>query len=460
MGKIRVLIVDDAPVWRATLRSMLVGSQDIEVVGEAGDGTQALQAALDLRPDVLLLDLQLPGRDGIEVAEVIGGQLPAAAIVVSVESRPDAFRRAMKAGVSDYLVKPFGADELVTAVRAAAERAAHKGPGGGATPLSATPCARKVAFFSGCGGAGKTTLAVNLGTWIALSGRRTILADLDLESGVAAMLLGVQPRGTLLDLCRREGALDREVVSKVLVRAGWGDMRVLAPPPEPHLAAEVDGEARRQASRPYVAEVIGVLAGMCEYLILDAQSTFREATVSALDAADVVMVVTRPDIPSLYRTGRVLDLLLDRLGYAADKVVVVLNQYDPQHHLSVEEVSRGLDHPLTHVIPADPATVVGAADLGQPFVLKRSGGQVARAVAGMGEALTGVRSACAPECGATVPAARLPGPALLLPARVRRGLPLLGRKSRAAGRTGSTTEPAAAAGPAPGAGLAPAEGTR
>ena len=70
--KISVLIVDDHPVVRAGLRDMLSGEGDIEVVGEAGDGSEALESARRLRPDVVLLDVQLPDMDGFEIAALLG----------------------------------------------------------------------------------------------------------------------------------------------------------------------------------------------------------------------------------------------------------------------------------------------------------------------------------------------------------------------------------------------------
>lgn len=405
--RIRVLIADDAAAWREALKAMLAGSPEVEVVGEAEDGPQAVAATLSLRPDVVVMDYRLPRLDGAAATEAIRAEAEVAVVMVSVESHPEDFRRAMRAGARDYLVKPFGKEELLAAIRQAASWSSPaSSPGGDARPASCrSPAqARTVTFFSGKGGVGKTTLAVNLATWLSFRGLRTVLADLDLEWGGAALLLGAQPRSTLWDLCRREGPLTEELVSKVLVGDGRGSLQLLAPPPEPHLAAEVDGDARREPGRQYVAEVLSLLRGMCDYLIVDTPTTFREATLAALDVADVVMLVSTPEIPGLHQTGRVLDVLLGSLGYPAEKIKVVVNRYQARVHLKPEQISRGLDHPVSYLIPADWATVTAAGDVGQPFVLKRGRSEIAQALVAMGEDLLGSAGPAGPVSLPSAPA--------------------------------------------------------
>lgn len=381
--KIRVLIAEDSAAWRSTLRAMLAASGEVEVVGEAEDGPKAVAMAVTLRPDVMVVDMRLPGLDGAQVAEAVRGQVGTPIVVVSVESSPDDFRKAMRAGVRDYLVKPFAADELLAAIRAAVDA-----PGDlPATPLPASGALTVV--FYGPPGAGKTTLAVNLGAWLTLRGRRTILVDLDLEFGVAATLMGLEPRTTILDLCRWEGDMTDDVVLKALTPGSSGLPALLAAPPEPHLGSEVDGEGRREQGRPYVSEIISRLRRLCDYLVVDTESTFREATLAALEAAQVIMLVVTPEVPALYRGGRILDVLLGKLGFPPEKVRLVVNRYDGQRSIKLEQISRGLDHPVSYVIPDDHATVVGASDRGQPFVLKRGRHEVARALVRMGESLAG-----------------------------------------------------------------------
>ena len=118
---IRILLVDDHPVVRHGLRGMLESEPGLAVIGEAGSGTEALAIALAERPDIVLMDLRMPGGDGVEATGRILAGLPATKVVVltTYESDRDILR-AIEAGASGYLLKDASPAELAEAVRAAA----------------------------------------------------------------------------------------------------------------------------------------------------------------------------------------------------------------------------------------------------------------------------------------------------------------------------------------------------
>ncbi|MCC4594627.1 response regulator transcription factor [Xanthomonas campestris pv. phormiicola] len=116
---IRILVVDDHPLLREGMAAVLAAQPDLHLVGEAADGLQALQAYRTLRPDLVLLDLQLPGLGGIEVILALRKEFPQARIVVVTASRGDVQAvRALEAGASGYLLKSGLRRELVDTVRA------------------------------------------------------------------------------------------------------------------------------------------------------------------------------------------------------------------------------------------------------------------------------------------------------------------------------------------------------
>jgi DNA-binding NarL/FixJ family response regulator len=118
MGAIRVLVVDDHPRVRRGLRSLLSTCRDIEVVGEAEDGAGALQAAVDLSPDVILLDIRLPGPDGVELAYQLRQRAPQAKVIILTAYDHDEYvSGALRAGVYAYLLKSTSDETLVEAVR-------------------------------------------------------------------------------------------------------------------------------------------------------------------------------------------------------------------------------------------------------------------------------------------------------------------------------------------------------
>src|SRR5687767_9786095 len=118
MPKIGVLIVDDIADTRENLSKLLMFERDIEVVGTAASGPEAIEICRRQRPDVLLLDINMPDMDGIKTAELISSEMHGIGIIMmSVQGEQDYLRRAMLAGAREFLVKPFSGDELTRGIR-------------------------------------------------------------------------------------------------------------------------------------------------------------------------------------------------------------------------------------------------------------------------------------------------------------------------------------------------------
>jgi DNA-binding NarL/FixJ family response regulator len=127
---IRVLLADDHPVVRAGLTGMLAAEPDLQVVGEAGSGDEAVVMARQLRPDVVLMDLRMPGGDGVSATSRIRGELPDTKIMVLTTYDGDAdILRAVEAGASGYLLKDLPRAELADAIRAATRGETVLAPG-------------------------------------------------------------------------------------------------------------------------------------------------------------------------------------------------------------------------------------------------------------------------------------------------------------------------------------------
>lgn len=117
---IKLVIVDDAPFIREVLRHIFAGTE-IEVVGEARDGEEAVQVVTQLRPQVVLMDIVMPKKSGIEAAMEIVKELPETRVVAcSTVDQNSMVMRALDAGCCNYVVKPFKAEDVLKAVRAAA----------------------------------------------------------------------------------------------------------------------------------------------------------------------------------------------------------------------------------------------------------------------------------------------------------------------------------------------------
>ena len=123
-GKTRVLIAEDEALIRLDLKEMLE-EEGYDVVGEVGDGQQAVDRAAELRPDLVILDIQMPVLDGLGAAERIAGDRIAPVIVLTAFSQRDLVERARDAGAMAYLVKPFNKNDLVPAIEVARARFAE-----------------------------------------------------------------------------------------------------------------------------------------------------------------------------------------------------------------------------------------------------------------------------------------------------------------------------------------------
>jgi DNA-binding NarL/FixJ family response regulator len=120
--QIRVLIVDDDALVRAGLSMMLAGAEDIVIVGEAADGTEVARAVADHRPDVVLMDIRMPGLDGLSATELLRAQRGAPEVIILTTFEADDYvLRALRAGASGFLLKDTPPAEIVRGIRAVAD---------------------------------------------------------------------------------------------------------------------------------------------------------------------------------------------------------------------------------------------------------------------------------------------------------------------------------------------------
>jgi DNA-binding NarL/FixJ family response regulator len=117
---ISVLLVDDQRLVRTGFRSILAGEPDIEVVGEAADGVEALRLVREIAPDVVLMDIRMPHMDGLEATRIMLAESTSRVVILTTFDSDDYVYEALRAGASGFLLKDAPADQLVTAIRCAA----------------------------------------------------------------------------------------------------------------------------------------------------------------------------------------------------------------------------------------------------------------------------------------------------------------------------------------------------
>ncbi len=367
---IRVLIVDDLPETRENVRKLLQFESDIEVIGQAGTGEQAVDMAQEHRPDIILMDINMPGIDGIGASQKISELVPTTQIIImSVQSDSDYLRRAMLAGARDFLTKPFGGDELVAAVRRvhAKRPLIRSGPmGGGQTAVRpgvpqavAAPAeGYMLAVFSPKGGSGCTTLAINMAISLAMNEHRTIMVDGSLQFGDVAVMLNMKPVTSVVDLSARDSEIDADLISSV-VQVHRSGLHVLMSPPRPEMA-DVVTEASLKVLWASLRQIY-------DYIIVDTTSSLNDIALSILDEADRILLVTQQNLPSLKNVSRFFDLA-QSLEYQQKKVWLVVNRVSPKQGISVKDISETLKRPVLMTIPEDDIAVSAAIDQGVPIV--------------------------------------------------------------------------------------------
>ncbi|HEX9925901.1 MAG TPA: response regulator, partial [Anaerolineae bacterium] len=241
--KIRILIVDDIPEPRENLRKLLFFESDIDVVGAAIDGEEGIQLALELQPDIVLMDINMPGVDGITASERISQQVPFCQIIMmSVQGEADYLRRSMLAGAREFLIKPFSSDELVSSIRRVYQLGASRrqampmmveSPSAGssrAEPGRLT-AGKIVSVFSAKGGVGCSTIAVNIAISLQQNAASKVaVVDTSLQFGDVGVLLNLYASRTIADLASLSDELDTELINDVLIAHSSGVQALLAPP--------------------------------------------------------------------------------------------------------------------------------------------------------------------------------------------------------------------------------------
>lgn len=392
--QISVLIVDDIPETRDHLTKLLSFESDIVVVGAAASGREAIELAEHLRPDVVLMDINMPDMDGITTTEQLATRVPTAAVVMmSVQGEADYLRRSMLAGAREFLVKPFSADELTTSIRQVYAREQEKlsriavvPPTVAAAVGQAREPGRLVAVFSPKGGVGRTTIAVNLAVAAAAELKReTVLMDGAFQFGDVAVLLNLNPKAkSIADLVPElEGGGDPESLDTFTVSHSTG-LRVLLAPPSPEMAELVTATAVRR--------VLDALRARHELVVVDCPPAFNETTLAILDAADTILAVLTLEITSIKNIRLFLEVA-EQLGYERERLVLVLNRADSTLGIRVSDVEHSIGRRIDHSIVSDGRTVVYALNRGVPFVAASRETQVAQDVIRLARAVAGVPAA-------------------------------------------------------------------
>jgi pilus assembly protein CpaE len=340
-------------------------------------GEQQVQALRALAPELIILDLEESQDLGIQLAQYLVELNPAQLFIATGPVlSSEQLMLAMRAGVSDYLPKPVAPEDL----RAATLRCAHKlrKPDGDKQRQPG----KVLSFFSAKGGSGSTTLATNLAILIHRTTKlKTLLVDLDLELGESALVLGIKPRFSFVDFVENFRRMDAGLLASYIDHHPSG-IDLLSAPVEPGKAESVTAEQIRR--------ILAFLRQHYDYVVVDTPRSFAPSTLAVFEQADLLFLVSVADLPSLRNIQRGIPLFKRVLTKGEEQVRLILNRYDPQDAISVEDVERSLGMRVFWKVSNDYEAVAGSITAGKPIVLN-GGSPYTRDLVGLAEQVTGVR---------------------------------------------------------------------
>lgn len=373
--KYTLIIVDDVAETRQGLSKLLQFESDIEVLGTARAGREGIKLVEKVKPDVVLMDINMPDIDGIRATEIIQEKFPSTQIVIlSVQGDANYMRRAMLAGARDFLTKPPKGDELVSAIRRAGQRAQLEkekvslqqaaiqtgGLDAARAGLKSASSGKIITVFSPKGGVGTTTVAVNLAVSLQHKETPVALVDSSLQFGDVTVFFNERSRNSIADLTPRADELDPEIIEEVMIHHNASGVDILAAPSHPQ-DAELIGEAQ-------FSKVLTYLKRLYSYIVVDTSSALSDITLGAIENSDVIVLLTTQGIPAI-NNSRIMLGLLEALGIDKKFITLVMSRYDKRITITSERVGENLHQEVVVEIPEEPRIVVPSVNRGVPFML-------------------------------------------------------------------------------------------
>jgi pilus assembly protein CpaE len=376
---ITILLVDDIPDTLENIKKLISFEPDMKVVGTARTGTEGVALAKELRPNIIIMDINMPDMDGIQATTLITEAVPTIAVIMmSVQNDPDYLRRAMLAGARNFLTKPIEMDELYNTIRTVHARnkpiaAQYAAVAEGALELRPKPGGREshersghiITVYSPQGGVGTTTIATSLASGLMKEGSKVLLVDADLQFGDIGVMLNLQSQSTMVELIPDVDDLDTELFENIVATHDSG-LKVLLGPSRPEYSDDVEKNPEA------LSQILKKVSDSYDFIVIDTATRLDDVVLSLFDISSRIVMVCVPTITSVKNARLVLDLF-DKLKYPPDKVMLAVNQLPEDRNarktvLPLERISAYLKRPVTTAIPSNPLMVNRAINKAVPVI--------------------------------------------------------------------------------------------
>lgn len=397
--KIRVMIVDDIVDTRDQLEKLLFFEKDIEVIAKASNGREAVALAKQHRPDVILMDINMPDMDGIAATEAIMAQDPSVQVIImSVQGETDYLRRAMLAGAREFLTKPISADDLYKSIRHVYKLAATRpravvggvaGDGAGAAAGGGAE-GQIIAVFSPKGGVGTSTMAANLAVALRQqTNKKVALVDGNVIFGDLTVILNLRSDKTIIDLATRIEELDHDLLNDVLA-THTSQIKVLLAPPDPQRGELVTSD--------HLRAILEALRHEFDYVVVDTPASFQDRSLAVLDMANRIVALMSLEMHTIRNIKLFLEVA-DLLEYPHEKVMLVLNKATNRAGIRAEDVEKHIQRKVSLQIGDASQEMIYSINQGVPLVIGKPTHQIARDINALARELTAASKAAAAPAG-------------------------------------------------------------
>ncbi|MFA9397892.1 MAG: response regulator [Clostridiaceae bacterium] len=359
MDKIKVLVADDILETRKVICKMIdMEEEKISIVGEASNGKEVLELIPKVKPDVVLMDINMPILNGLEATEMISKQFPKVTVIImSVQGENEYLKKAMFCGAKEYIVKPFNFEMLINTIVATYNKNKERYINI-ENKKEKNRTAEIISFFSSKGGVGKSILSLNAAVIASKDlNKKTLLWDLDLQFGDIGIMINKYNHKNVWDIVDEGQLQDYDTVKPYLYNFNK-NLDILFAPLKPDKAEYI--------GKDILQKLIEIFKNKYDLIYIDTGVNFNDGTLYALDAADKIYYVSTMEIVSFKNTKLGLSVMKS-LGYNNEKVKLIINKFNTNYGISKKDIEEVFQDKKSVIIPQDDKIVNISINSGIPF---------------------------------------------------------------------------------------------
>ncbi|PKM62837.1 MAG: hypothetical protein CVU97_03325 [Firmicutes bacterium HGW-Firmicutes-21] len=354
MEKLKVVVVSNDIDAKINIKNLL-NDESIAISGFLEYDSMTNLKIFGYNPDVAILIYDRREGQIYEIAAQVYEQLQGTSVILLSEDIDiDILKKAMQHGVKQVLPLKTTSQELKEAVYKSYNLEKKRLSDNAACKNTRS---KVICFFGGKGGTGKTTIAVNTAVQLALSGKKTVIIDADLQFGDVTVLLDLDPKDTIYELSREKGDMSIDVVKSMLSLHSSG-LDVLAAPKSPELSEYINEKTLEM--------IINTIRPYYEYIIVDLPPGFNDTTIAVIENSDIVNLVASVDIVAL-RNAKICFGILEALRQR-DKIALILNK-SADGIIEKKDFETILNLETRICLPDDTKTVLASLNKGIPFIM-------------------------------------------------------------------------------------------